>query len=560
MENQNISDDLRHYMSLILQWGWLLVLVTVLTGGAAYVVSMRMLPVYSASTTLLINEAPATRFTDYNSVLTSERLAKTYAEMLTKQPVLQGVIDSLGLDMDATELRKVVDVQFIRDTQLIVVRVEDTHPLRAANIANAIAVQFAEENQAMQASRYAASKESLSKQLSEMDQQISRASVALQSLSDTSADTDMKSEYDRLTAELSQYRQTYAYLLQSFEQVRLAEAQSTSTVVQVEAATMPQVPIRPRPLMNTILFGMIGLLLAMGVVYLIETLDDTVRSPDEAARQLGLPLLGMVARHEVQQGKPVTAAAPRSPVAEAFRSLRTNLQFATVDKPLRTLLVTSPSPSDGKSTVAANLAVVMAQSGRKVAVIDADLRRPRMHRLFGMHNRLGLSGLFFQPEVMINGALQKTSIENLFALTTGDLPPNPAELLGSEKMGEIMRLLEEEVNMVILDTPPVMAVTDAAVLAPRVDGVLLVVKPGTTKLAAARQAVDQLRRVNANLLGIVLNEVDLSRRKYYYHYYKGYYYHYAYNEYYGESGSRRSARRGRSAENMPKEEGTPTSV
>jgi non-specific protein-tyrosine kinase len=228
----------------------------------------------------------------------------------------------------------------------------------------------------------------------------------------------------------------------------------------------------------------------------------------------------LIARHAPEEGSPVALAEPRSQVAEAFRSLRTNIQFASVDHPLRTLLVTSPTPAEGKSTVAANLSVVLAQGGKRVALIDADLRRPRVHKLLGVSNSLGMSELFVKDHVALNGSLQPTEAPDLMALTSGGLPPNPAELLGSEKMAEIIRQVGMQVELVVIDSPPVIAVTDSSVLAPRVDGVLLVFKPGVTRLGAARQTVEQLQRLGANLLGVVLNDVDLRRSGYYY---KSYY-------------------------------------
>jgi len=431
-------------------------------------------------------------------------------------------------------------VQLVRDTQLIVLNVEDTNPVQAAQIANAIAQVFAEQTQSLQTSRYAASKESLSNQLDDVELQIEQTSAALAAISLNSVRAEDQAERIRLEATLTQYRQVYANLLQSYEQVRLAESSSTSNVVVVEPATVPEGTVRPRALMNTALASVVGLMLAVGMVFMMEALDDTLRSPDDITRQLGLPILGLVATHEVDLGAPIAASQPRSPVSEAFRSLRTNIQFASVDRPIRSLLVTSPSPTDGKSTIAANLGVVIAQSGRKAVMLDADMRRPRVHKMFGLTNRSGLSGLFVQPQIVLDGALQKTQVADLFALTTGDIPPNPAELLSSEKMLQILRELNGQVDTIVIDSPPVTAVTDAAVLAPRVDGVLLVVKPGITKLDAAKQAVEQLRRVGANLIGVVLNEVDMRRSRYNYGYYKGYYYHYAYGGYYGEDGQKSS--------------------
>jgi non-specific protein-tyrosine kinase len=535
MESYSFTDDLLRYSAILRRWAWLLVLVTLVAGLTGYIISKRTTPVYEAVTTMLINEAPATRNTDYSSIMTSERLAQTYSQLMTKQPILEGVLARLGLTRDVSDLKEAIQVQPVRDTTLIEVRVEDTNPGLAADIANSLVAEFTEQNQELQASRYAASKENLSNRLAEIDAQIQDTSQQIEALSgnDPGGAASLTSERSQLEAALADYRQAYTFLLQSYEQVRLAEAQSTANIIQAEPAVSPERPIRPRTLVNTLLAAIVGFLAAAGLVLLIEAMDDTLKGPDQVANELNLPVLGLISRHNIEDGKPVTLAEPRSQVAEAFRSLRTNIQFASVDNPLRTLLVTSPTPAEGKSTVAVNLGVVIAQGGKHVAILDADLRRPRVHTLLGLANRSGMSDLFVRERGQLDGALQKTETSNLSVLTSGDLPPNPAELLGSEKMTEIVRMVQEQVEVIIIDSPPMIAVTDSAVLAPRVDGVLLVLKPGVTQMAAARQTIEQLRRLGANLLGAVLNEVDLRRSRYYYHHYKGYYY--SGREYYGRS-------------------------
>jgi non-specific protein-tyrosine kinase len=282
--------------------------------------------------------------------------------------------------------------------------------------------------------------------------------------------------------------------------------------------------------MNAVVASLISLALAIGGIFLHETLDDSL-SPDMVSRQFGLPILGVIARHATDGASMVVKTQPRSPVSEAFRSLRTNIQFASVDKPVHTLLVTSPSPEDGKSTVAANLSISLAQSGLRVALVEADLRRPQVHKKMNLPNRYGLSSVFVQPQSAVNGALQKTEVSNLMAITSGELPPNPAELLGSGRMSDILGQLGKHLDMIVLDTPPVLVVTDSAVLATRVDGVLMVVKPGKTKQAAFRQAIEQLNRVGANILGVVLNDVEVKSSRYRYSYYRNYYY--TYHKYYG---------------------------
>lgn len=217
-------------------------------------------------------------------------------------------------------------------------------------------------------------------------------------------------------------------------------------------------------------------------------------------------------------GRPalIAAANPRSPVAEAYRQLRTNIQFSSLDRPCRTLMVTSTSPDEGKSTTLANLAVTIAQTGTAVILVDCDLRRPSLHELFDLGNIAGLTNLFIgeDPPRLL---LQETGIPNLQLLSSGPLPPNPSELLGSNRMGEVIELLQGEAHYLLFDSPPVVAVTDAAVLASRMDGVLLVIQAGRTTRDAAKKAKALLEKVNARLLGVVLNNVayDASVHSYY---------------------------------------------
>ena len=532
METRTFSDDLRRYIGLLRRWAWLAVLAAILAGGAAYLLNKRMTPIYQASTTMLINEASSTRSADYTSIMTSERLAQTYAQLITTQPVLEEVANRLQQGVSGPGLKGMIGVSIVRDTQLLSVRVRDTIPARAADIANTLVAVFIEYNQARQAERFSDSKVSLEAQKGDVERQLQQISASLAAIGNN--DEANRAERDRLESLQAQYRQTLTYLLQSYESVRLAEAQTTSSVTQVEPAGVPVYPVLPRVRTNTILAAMLGLLLAVGIVFLIEALDDTLRDPEEASRQLGLPILGFIARYTMPDEPPITVSEPRAPVAEAFRALRTNIQFASVDRSLHSLLVTSPSPADGKSTVVANLGVVMAQGGRSCVLVDSDLRRPKLHKLLRLSNQRGLSELFVQSQIHMDGSLQKTEVPNLFVLTSGSLPPNPSELLGSEKMLEIIHEIEGQSDLLIVDSPPVLAVTDASVLAPRMDGVLLVVKPGVTKFMAVKQAVEQLRRVGANVIGIVLNEVEFKRSRYYY---KSYYYTYYDSSSYTEPGS-----------------------
>ena len=213
----------------------------------------------------------------------------------------------------------------------------------------------------------------------------------------------------------------------------------------------------------------------------------------------------------------ITVADPRSPVSEAYRTLRTNLDFSSLDKLIKTMLVTSAGPGEGKSTVLANLAVTTAQAGREVILVDCDLRRPTLHNIFDLKNDVGLTTMVVDDAAMESPPLRDTGVESLQLVSSGPLPPNPSELLGSRRMEEIIAALLERADVVLFDAPPVVAVTDAAVLATKVDGVLLVVNAGGTKRDYARVAKARLEKVNANLLGAVLNNVrfDVSLHRYY---------------------------------------------
>ncbi|MEI7848980.1 MAG: CpsD/CapB family tyrosine-protein kinase, partial [Chloroflexota bacterium] len=238
---------------------------------------------------------------------------------------------------------------------------------------------------------------------------------------------------------------------------------------------------------------------------------------------------------QIIDGKPISLVQPRSPITESFRALRTNLTYSSVDRPLRRILITSSTPQEGKTTISANLTVVLAQGEKKAILIDADLRRPTVHKKFGLMNRLGLSSLFLRSLENIPATIQSAGIPGLSVMTSGSIPPNPAELLTSHRMVEILDRLNQDFELIVIDTPPVLTVTDAVSLAPGMDGVIVVVKPGFTKESALKQTLEHLRNVNARVLGVVLNEVNPHSRKY------GYYYHSYYSEdshYYDEDKKR----------------------
>lgn len=233
----------------------------------------------------------------------------------------------------------------------------------------------------------------------------------------------------------------------------------------------------------------------------------------------------------------ITFTDPHSPIAEAFRTLRTNIQFAGVDKPIKTMLITSATMNCGKTTITANLGVAMAQTGSSVLVVDADLRKPTLHRYFSMDNEPGLTNILFDVTMDLNMSVNKSRINNLFVLASGPVPPNPAELLSTEKMKKVIEVLADSFDYVLFDSPPVNAVTDPAILSCQVDATLLVLDYGFVTRDEAAFALEQLKKVRANVIGAVLNGMPNSQG--YYHYY---HYHYYGEEYAGKKENRRARR------------------
>lgn len=266
-------------------------------------------------------------------------------------------------------------------------------------------------------------------------------------------------------------------------------------------------------------------MVALGAGFFVEYLDDTIKPTMDLKSIFGLGVLAFIGRMTEQEGERVLVHTlnRRSGIAEAYRMLRTNIRFASVDERLRTLVVTSPKPSEGKSTTVANLAVVMAQEGNRTILIDADLRKPVLHKIFNLTRQTGLTTALVEHETPVAQYLQETEIKGLRVLTTGPIPPNPSELLGSKRMGELLKELQEDADIILIDSAPVLAVADTSLLASTVNGVLLVVRANNTNFDATQAALEQLVSVQANLIGFVMNDVDSSDSGYYYYYYNSYY-------------------------------------
>ena len=342
-------------------------------------------------------------------------------------------------------------------------------------------------------------------------------------------------EYSVLDREVESSKQMYQSLMQRAKETGVSGELKSSNIRVVDRAETPRAPVTPRKALNMLLGLFSGGILAFGLAFFFEYLDSRIKTPDELKAHLGLPSLGMVPALEPKSWKgkePLIHTGVPPGFAEAFRTIRTNVLFSSAEEGSRAIVVTSTGPGEGKTTVASNLAIGFAQAGQRVLLIDADMRRPRVHDVFGRKQEPGLSNLMV-GNAKASQSVHKTAVPGLWVLAAGHNPPNPTELLGSQRFRDFLTSLKEHFDLIIVDSPPVMAVTDAAIAAHSSSGVVFVVGAEMTSRHAARAAVEQLLQGRAHFIGAVLNRVELERNAYYYsHYYRreyGQYYQRAVN-------------------------------
>ena len=513
--------ELKQYFDIIKKWWWLLLASTLVASVSAFIAVSREPRIYQAATTVVVGQTMQQADPSSQDIYISQQLAQTYREMVTRQPILRGVQEALGLSFVPWSGN--ISARLVPGTQFLEIYVRDTVPERAAAIADEIANQLivqSPNNIHEEQEREAFVREQIqtlqaSIQQTQLDIQEERARLA--SANSARAIQQYQANIDALEQKLASDQSTYASLLQTTEG-------RTNYLSIFERATVPARPVSPNVPETVLMAAAIGLVLALGGAFLIEFLDDTVKDPEDMARTVDLPMLGSIAHADGKESASavlISAEMPRSPITEAYRSLRTNIQVSSVDEPIRTVVVTSANPGEGKTTIAANLGVVFAQAGNRTILVDADLRRSTLHKLFQLQNRAGLTSALMQEEPVADGWLLDTGVENLRVLPSGPLPPNPAELLGSQKMHKLVERLKAEADIIIFDAPPILPVTDAAVLALDADGVIVVGQAGRTRRGAARKAVEGLRKVGGKILGGVLNQVRWKRSDgYYYKYYE----------------------------------------
>ena len=324
-------------------------------------------------------------------------------------------------------------------------------------------------------------------------------------------------EFKALSLEAQSARQVYDMLLQTANQTGMAGAYKGSNIQIVDAAEVPRWPILPNTPRDLTVSLVAGCLLAIGLVFGFEYLDSRIKTPDELKTHLGLPFLGLVPVVSGKGEAPILLQNDAVPAnfSEALRAIRTSVIFSSADEGSRSIVVTSTAPHEGKTLVSSNLACALAQTGQRVVLVDGDMRRPRIHEVLGCPQEPGLSNVLVGTS-RLREAVVPTSIAHLHVLPAGHIPPNPAELLGSNRYLELVHELGQHYDWVVIDAPPVMAVTDAAVIAHTATGVVFVVGADMTPRRNAIAAVDQLTTARAKFIGAVLNRVDVKRHSYYY--------------------------------------------
>ncbi len=577
--------ELKEMVALYRRWIGLLIAGLVLGLVLGLAVSKIQTPVYEATTKVLVARNRQQNSADILSI-SDQQLVVTYQSLLKTKPVLDAAGSKTGVKIDPDNVR--VDVPL--NTQIIQIAVDDTNETRAIQIANTLVQILVDQNETLQAGRYAAYEDSLNSQIGKVQQQIqdlqaqishldqaniqeqlTQVNKQITSLQDEilSLEKDMAQSPEPLSsvgranlaekqAQLSQlrsllslyqqiqtnltylgqpsqvgtapndpkvaslqstltlYQNVYLNLLNNLESVKLARAQSTPTVTQIEPAVPSEGPVRPLPLLYTVLGGMIGLLLAAGAILLVDYFDDSFRSAQKAQELLHAPVIGQIGEFDSVRPKwyewPVRGH-PQSPAQldSEFGSLRMNLFRLMARSPHKTVLVTSAWRGEGKTTVCANLARSFAQAGKRVILVDADLVRPQVHQQFGLENQVGLA------DVLSGGVdwQEVSSVQDkITILTSGSAAAGTSGLFESERMADLLERMQRKADIVIVDSPPLF-VPEAQALASQLGGVLLVIQQGQTKTSIAHSVKGQLELLGTPLLGIVMNRVPNSDGYYY---------------------------------------------
>ena len=500
---------------------WLpLTLVAVLAAAAlGFALSSIQAKQYESKATLIVGASLSGVNPDYNQLLVSQRLSSTYASIATTHDVMAEVIKELGLGDSPEALATRISVRTSPDTALLEVTARDGAADKAAAIANAVAKNLINVSPAVRGQE-AELLDSIEADITAVRSEISATQAKIEELIGNDSRTPAEeATLQTLQSRIVSLRATYATLLS------YTSSQASNLLTIVQPALAPDGPIPSRPQVNALLAATLAFLIVCAVVFVVEYLDDALKDPKQVSDTLGLPTLGSIERMRGGGDRRpfyrlVALLYPRSLTAEAYRTLRTNLEFAAVDKPVRSLLVASAVPREGKTVTSANLAIVVAQAGQRVLLVDLDLRSPGVTDLFNLPNVRGFTDLIRSPMMDPSTLVQTTEQQNLHILATGPLPPNPAELIASQRARDLLSALAATYDLVIVDSPPASLFADAPILSSYLDATLLVVESRRGRQAKVLHVLDGLQRAGATILGVVLNGTARNERPEYGYYYQ----------------------------------------
>jgi succinoglycan biosynthesis transport protein ExoP len=348
-------------------------------------------------------------------------------------------------------------------------------------------------------------------------------------------------QYNILKREADTNKELYKGLLQRMKEAGVSAGIMASNIQVVDQAELPTKSFKPNKPLNLLLAAVVGLFLGVGLAFFFEYLDNTVKTPEDVEQLIRLPSFGMIPEMSYEKRKRlesssypvelITFGHPKSMLAEAYRNIRTSILLSFSERAPKKIVISSPNPIEGKTTTVINTAIALSQTGAQVIIIDTDMRKPRIHKIFDEANGVGLSN-FLSGHAELESIIKKTDIPNLSYIPSGPIPPNPSELIGSNLFKSMMQSLEERFDHIVLDSPPVLGFADSVILSTSVDGVILVVLGGKTPRETLQRAKEALHHVNAKILGVVINRIDIQRGDY------GYYY-YRYHHYYGKESKKK---------------------
>jgi non-specific protein-tyrosine kinase len=519
--------ELRTYISPLLKWWWLIVLATGLAGVSSLLAVRQQQPSYQSRSTLMIGRTIDDPNPTGNQFYLSQQLAQTYVDIARREPVKNATKETLGLDWLPPYA-----VNVIPNTQLIEILVVDTNPERSYVVATELANQLIRLSPSGVQQEEQERQDFIDQQLNDLQTQIEETKTEIETQQEALGElfsarqiADVQTQIAGLESKRNTLQANYAALLANTQQGAI------NALTIIENASIPTVPISSNKTTTILTSAAIGFVLAVSAAYFLEYLDDSVKSVDDVKKAGDISTLASIPNVKLEQGanRLITSAQPRSPVSEIYRILRTNIQFSSVDNPPRKLLVTSANPGEGKTTIAANLAVVIAQAGHKVLLLDADLRRPMQHVVFDLNPKPGLTELLLENNLVddsddtvvpVEKFIQKTNTPNLHLMASGVIPHNPSELLGSFRMKAALDLLSSQYDFLIVDSPPILALADSLILSAQIDGVILVAQANRTKRRQLKLTVEKLQEVDAPLVGVTLNRGSQKEEGYSYYYYQ----------------------------------------